>query len=217
MRSHFRGLGWPAVVALLGVVLTAGCGGGGSSGTSPSTGISATASITGNTVTVSAQTDRSDIAMVWAVITGASDQLTLTGSGRNWSGSTQVIAPAGSIVTVQVYARDSVGNLLGPATVRVTMGQFGAQPTVTGQVVRSEDGAPIQAATVTLGGHVGTTNANGRFVITGLTAGVTLEGIVSKSGFEEKRFTVTVGPETVDVGRIALSATQELPPPAPTF
>ena len=97
------------------------------------------------------------------------------------------------------------------------MGQFGTQPTVTGVVVSRETGAPLVGATVTLGDQATATNSSGRFVLTGLTTGITLEGVVTKSGFAEARFTVTVGVETVDIGRVSLAATQDVPPPAPVF
>lgn len=232
MRTQFGRLVSLAVAALAAAALAAGCGGGG--GTSkPGTGgpisdtavgsasgISATAKITGVTLALTASTERSDIASSWAIIknsAGQEVQVSLGGSGKNWSGSIDVSADPGSILAISVYARDSLGNQIGPARLQVRMSEFGAQSAVVGTVVSGEDGSPIAGATVTLGNQATATDANGRFVITDLVVGNTLTGTVSKSGFSEKSFTVTVKNETVDVGTIALPATQDLPPPAPVF
>lgn len=218
MRIQYRRLLFPAAAALLAAVLASGCGGSGSSAPSGSpTGVTATATISGNIVTITARTDRSDIARVWADVTGAAGQVSLSGSGQNWSATASVAAQANTIITIKVYAEDSFGNTLGPAVAQVKTGEFGSQPTVTGLVVSRDDNKAVVGATVTMGGQSTATDGNGRFVVTGLVAGTTLEGVVTKSGFSEARFTVNVTTTTVDVGRIALTATQDLPPPIPQF
>ncbi len=217
MRIRYRRLVFPAAAALLIAVLASGCGGGGSSSSGDRSGVAVTATISGNIVSITAHTDRSDIAKVWAEVTGVASTVSLTGSGQNWSGSVAVTAQANTVVTVKVYAQDSLGNVLGPGVAQVKTGEFGTQPTVTGTVVNRDDNKPVVGATVTLGGQTTATDASGRFVLTGLLAGTTQEGVITKSGFAEARFTVNVTAGTVDVGRITLTATQDLPPPVAVF
>lgn len=230
MQIRFSRLAVLAVVVASGA-LVAGCGGGagsiapspsgavGETGSAAASGISASARVTGIFLEVTARTERTDVAEVWAIVRNSAGYemfLGLRGSGRDYYGSMDVTADPGSIVTVNVYWRDSYGNQYGPAVIRVRMGEYGAQPAVTGVVV-SEEGIPVQGATVTLGNQSTTTDANGKFVLTGLVAGLTLQGNVTKSGFSEAQFTVTVTYGTVQVPTITLQATQELPPAAPVF
>lgn len=218
MRIRYRRLVFPAAAALLIAVLASGCGGGGSSTPSGNQGgVDVTATISGNMVSISAHTDRSDIAKVWAEVTGVASPVSLASSGQDWSASVAVTAQANTVVTVKVYAQDSLGNVLGPGITQVKTGEFGTQPTVMGTVVNRDDNKPVAGATVTLGGQTTATDASGRFVMTGFLAGTTLEGVITKSGFAEARFTVNVTEGTVDVGRVTLTATQDLPPPAPVF
>ncbi|MDH7569959.1 MAG: carboxypeptidase-like regulatory domain-containing protein [Armatimonadota bacterium] len=226
MGNHYgRALFQVAAAAAL-VVWVAGCGGGAATPTVPpgtatgsSAGISASASISGVTLSVTARTDRSDIAEVWVVTTnsqGVKTMLSLSGAGRDWSASSPVIAEANSLVNLEVYARDSLGNTYGPVRLQVRMGEFGAQATVTGVVV-SDANLPVQGATVTLANQITSTGSDGRWVITGLVPG-TYQGTVSKSGYEERTFTVTaVENTTVQAPQVTLPATQDLPPPAPNF
>lgn len=229
MRTQHRGHFYLALAAVL-VTALAGCGGGGNSGGSVNTGgqigntgtgsgngITATATVSGNTVAITAHTTRSDIAQIWATVTGFSGQSTLTGSGNDYSTTVQITADASSIITVTVNARDSVGSQLGPAQVQVRMGEFGTESAVIGTIINSDDRTAVQGATVTLGNQTATTDSTGKFVFTDLVVGSTLEGVVNKSGFSESRFTVTVTNETVNVGQVSLRTTQDVPPAAPVF
>ena len=213
MHIQHRGPLFSAAMALLGTLLVSGCGGG-SSSPAGSSGIKAQATLSGNTVSITAHTDRSDISSVWATAAGA--QVVLTGSGQDWSGSVAVDAQPNTVVTVLVYAQDSMGNSIGPAKVQLTMGEYGTQPTVTGLIYES-GGGPIEGATITLGNQSTATNSQGQFVITGLLSGISLQGVITKSGYLEQTFQVDVTTGTVDVGKITLTPTADLPPPAPVF
>ena len=227
MRTQYRGLVLPVLWAVV-VAVAAGCGSGstGSSGgpggepgktaNGSGNGISATATISGSDVAITAHTDR-DTALVWATVTGIAGQVALNGSGNDWSGTVEVNAQPSTVLDIVVYGRDSVGNDLGPVRMRVKVGEYGTQATVTGQVISTLDNSPVVGAQVVLGDQTAATDSLGKFVITGLIAGTHQTGVVTQSGFAEARFDVTVTTETVDVGKIALSATQDLPPPAPTF
>lgn len=231
MRTHFRGLVLLAFPVALAASLLAGCGGGGSdsgsltpgpggqigsTASATNNGVSATASVNSNQIVLSAHVDRS-VAQVWATATGVAGQVRFTGSARDWTASTQVSVPANSVVDIQVYAQDTVGNILGPAIMRVQTGEFGTQSAVTGKVISGADSQPVSGATVTVGNQATSTDSTGKFTITGLVAGLTLQGSVTKSGFNSASFSVTVTSGVVSAGTISLSATPDLPPPAPVF
>lgn len=231
MRTHFPRPVFLALLAGLVALLAAGCGGGSSGGGIPSgssgplgktgsgsnNGVSASASLSGTTVTMQAHTIRSDTASVWATVTGAPETVTFSGSGQDWAASTTVDVAASATISIQVYSRDSLGNTWGPALVQLKMGEYGATNTVVGHVVSRDTGTAVAGATVSLGGQVAQTDADGKFVISGLVIGSTLQGTVNKSGYTEQTFTVNVTTDVVDAGTITIASTPDQPPPVPVF
>ncbi len=219
MSTQYRGLVLLAVTAMAVTLFVAGCGGGGgtSGGGSGNGIVNAQAVATGRTITMSLETDRSDISEAWAMVTGSGKVAFSHLTGSQWGGTTTVPASAGQFITIEMYARDSQYNLLGPRTVQVTVSDVTTQRAVAGTVVNNANSAPIAGASVSLGGQMALTDSSGRFVISNLTAGLTLQGVVTKSGYSEARFTVITTEGLKDVGTIRLTATSDRPPDPPVF